>query len=537
MNFFIKVLEFTKGRINTFFDTMKFGITGTKYGALPRTEAVDIERATQTSIVPRFASYDNNPSYIRLYSDTYRYKHPEEYAPEKYAPDDDSEEDDPEEDDPEEDDPEEDYTKKKTLKYSHRPEKDDIEEHDIKEETLKHKNAAVEKDYLKDLDSTQAAFIVIKQNANTYIVHLLFTRETRIHFLKGKIPTILLRVLYLEQFKFGQNIPESYICVGTLDANNNRDQNQISFHQDNFPTYFISNPFETLFNNFIFNLFRGTPHYPQCGFLDFQTLINMVATTTGRDRTNELFSFLRGAKGRFAPFFAYLNSIITHATPDLLKMDEIESYYRSQGLDVPLEVREFVEKYNIYLTILRENERKFRRCLLSFADFSRANEKKANDTIQEFKNNATVTIEEDIIKKNLKKQNLVESSIYDPQIEEKKLFKNNQFSNDHVRINVDKFVYMKKTFVKGVSIIEVPPNLNYLIQLKDEMFEPTDTSRLLVARDTGMATLVPSTAGGKRKSKRNKSKRIRNTKKKYYFKKRRSSQKKNNNKKRKSKKS
>ena len=495
MEWFVNILKNTRGHIlNILNNTMKFGITGTKYGALPRTDTVvDIRRATQTSKVPRFASYDINPSYIRLYSDTYSYDHPEKEL--KHKKDDDDSDDDNNDDDDK------------------------------------------KKDYVKDLDETKAAFIVIKETVNKYIVHLLFTRDTRIEFLKGKIPTILLRVLYLEQFKFPQGIPGSYICVGTLDANNNRDQNQTAFHQDNFPAYFISDPFENQFNTFIYNLFHERPHYPQCGFLDFQTLINMVAITAGRDRTHELFSFLRGAKGIFAPFFAYLNSIITHATPDFLNIDEIIAYYQSLGQQVPQEVIDFVEKYNRYLTILRENERKFRRCLLSFANLNAANLNVAEATILAFKTNATATIEEDIITKNLKKQNLVGLTIYNPLIERKKLFKNNQFSDDPDRINVEKFVYMKKTFQMSGSIIKDPPNLNYLIQLKNEMFEPVDTSRLLLNRDDiGKATLVSSTetAGGKRKSKRNKSKR-RNTKKKYNQKKRRSSQRKCN-KRRKSKK-
>jgi uncharacterized protein YaiI (UPF0178 family) len=94
---------------------------------------------------------------------------------------------------------------------------------------------------------------------------------------------------------------------------------------------------------------------------------------------------------------------------------------------------------------------------------------------------------------------------------------------------------MKKTFAIDASIIKDPPNLNYLMQLKDEMFEPVGSPRLLVDRDTGMANLVLNapveivkTAGGK--SKRNKSKRRRNTKKNYNQKKIRSSQKKNNKK-------
>ena len=156
MEFFSQIYKLTSGHISNFFDTMKFGITGTKYGALPRTEAVvDIRRATQTSKVPRFASYDINPSYIRLYSDTYSYDHPEKELKHKKDDDDDDSDDDNNDDDDK------------------------------------------KKDYVKDLDATQAAFIVIKETVNKYIVHLLFTRDTRIEFLKGKIPTILLRVLLL----------------------------------------------------------------------------------------------------------------------------------------------------------------------------------------------------------------------------------------------------------------------------------------------------------------------------------------------------
>jgi hypothetical protein len=378
------------------------------------------------------------------------------------------------------------------------------------------------KEYTKDLDTTQAAFIVFKENSQRYRIVLIFTRDARIDFIRGKIPTILLRVLYLEQFKFGREPPQSYICVGTVDANNNKDQTQTAFHVDSFPRYFISYPLEEEFKTLYTYLFgQNTP--PDCGFLDFQTLLNFVAATAGRDKTHELFSLLPGAKGNFAPFFAYLNSLITHATPDFINFEEIEAYYKKEGLEVPEEVKDFVEKYNDYLEILRENKRKFRRELLSFTPMTDENRLFTEDIIRKFKEKATAVIENDIIVKNLDNF-LLGELIYKSEINHEILFKNDQFKNDSERENIERFVFMEKVFTIAESSNDNldNPNLNFLIQLKDKMFEPIG-QRLLVGREQNSATLVrhegvynPSSEFGG--SIRNKSKRRnkrRNTKKKH----------------------
>ena len=500
MEWFKNIIRITGDHISTLLNTIRLGITGTTYGDLPQTAVTNITDTTAVSKVPRFVSHATNPSYELLYEDTYSYN--------ENNPD---------------------------LKRKNKNDKNDKNDKNAVDGFKSRKKGNV-KDYVKDLDASQAVFIVIKESRSKYVVHLLFTRDTRIKFLRGKIPTILLRVLYLEQFKYGSTPPESYICIGTVDANNNRDQKQTAFHQDNFPSYFISDPLERIFSDTIQIFFPERPHYPQCGFLDFQTLITHLAVTTGRDKTHELFSLLRGAVGQFAPFFAYLNSIITHATPDYINMDEIIAYYNNIGKQVPQEVEEFVEKFNKYLTILRENKREFRRCLVSFADYNIVNLIKANETILQFYTNATATIEEDIITKNLNDY-LLKSPIYSPNIDRLLLFNNNQFLNDPDRINVDKFVYMRKTFIMEDTSNnnQNNPNLNYLIELKNKMFVPIEDTRLLVGRDNHEAVLVSDDAmlvsekgGSKTRQKRNKR---RNTKKRQNLKKgkrRRTNKKKHN---------
>ena len=474
MEWFTNIIRYAGDHISTLLNTIRLGITGTTYGDLPQTAVTNITDTTAVSKVPRFVSHATNPSYELLYEDTYSYN--------ENNPD---------------------------LKRKNKNDKNDKNDKNAVDGFKSRKKGNV-KDYVKDLDASQAVFIVIKESRSKYVVHLLFTRDTRIKFLRGKIPTILLRVLYLEQFKYGDT-KDQYICIGTVDANNNRDQKQIAFHQDNFPSYFISDPLERIFSDTIQTFFSERPHYPQGGFLDFQTLITHLAVTTGRDNTHELFSLLRGAVGQFAPFFAYLNSIITHATPDYINMDDIIAYYTKIGQQVPPEVVEFVEKFNKYLAILRENKREFRRCLLSFADYNIDNLDKANETIQQFYTNATATIEEDIITKNLNNY-LLGLPIYSPNIDRLLLFNNNQFLNDPDRINVDNFVYMRKTFeMKATSNNnDDDPNLNYLIELKNQMFKPIEDTRFLVNRRTHEATMK---AGSRSKTRQKKFQR-RNTKRK-----------------------
>jgi hypothetical protein len=140
----------------------------------------------------------------------------------------------------------------------------------------------------------------------------------------------------------------------------------------------------------------------------------------------------------------------------------------------------------------------------------------ATQTIQQFKTNATATIEEDIITKNLNDY-LLGSSIYDPNTNRQILFNNNQFSNDPDRDNIDKFVYMSKTFdLENTSNNnQNDPNLNYLIELKNKMFVPIEDTRLLVGRDNTGAMLVTASAagGGSRSKSRQKRNQRRNTKK------------------------
>jgi len=561
MSFIQNIITYARTGALNILNYIRSGVTGKLYGQLSSQEIVDVSRATATSKVARFVSYDTKPSYKKLYNDDISYDSLERekireilnQINEKITQNEKIK-----------------FQDKIFLKKLKKIYDDEFDDEDLNKIILtlntfmkKNKNTDPfpfdtklfskllqlkkdanlkiqrirKKDYTKDLDTTQAAFIIFKENPGEYKIFFIHTRDTRIDFLKGKIPTSFLRLLYLAQFKFEGHPPPSYICVGTVDANNDKDQNQTTFHVDNFPRYFISGTLEEDFKKLYTRLF-GQNAPPECGFLDFQILLNFVAATTGRDKADELFSLLPGAKGNFAPFFAYLNSLITHATPDFINLAEIEAYYQSLGQNVPPEVREFVEKYNDYLEILRENKRKFRRELLSFTPITDENRIFTEDIIRKFKEKATAVIKEDIIKKNLNDY-LIEKSIYDPEINNEILFENDQFKNDPERENIECFVFMEKTFfIQEFSNDDLNnPNLNFLIKLKDEMFEPIG-ERILIGRDEPSARLVRrevvdnlgSELGG---SKRNKSRQRRNTKKKLNkLIKRRSSQRKQNNKRR-----
>jgi hypothetical protein len=558
MSFIQNIITYARTGALNILNYIRSGVTGKLYGELSSEKMVDVFHATATSKVARFRSHDTKPSYKKLYNDDITYdleregkgkekrekiregKREREKIRETLNQ------------------INEEITQNKNIKFQDKIflkklkkiYDDEFDDEDLntiiltlntfmKRNTnpnpfdtklftklLQFKKDAKSKiqeignkEYTKDLDTTQAAFIIFKENPGEYKIFFIHTRDTRIDFLKGKIPTSFLRLLYLEQFKFEGHPPPSYICVGTVDANNDKDQTQTAFHVDNFPRYFISGTLEEDFKTLYTQLF-GKNAPPECGFLDFQILLDFVAATTGRDKADELFSLLPGAKGNFAPFFAYLNSLITHATPDFINLAEIEAYYQSLGQNVPPEVREFVEKYNDYLEILRENKRKFRRELLSFTPITDKNR----------------LFTEDIIIKNLN-EHLKDKSIYDPEINNEILFENDQFENDPERENIECFVFMEKTFfIQEFSNDDLNnPNLNFLIKLKDEMFEPIG-ERILIGRDEPSARLVRrevvdnlgSELGG---SKRNKSKR-RNTKKKYHFKKGRQTQRKQNNKRR-----
>jgi hypothetical protein len=545
-----------------FFNNIRLGVTGRLYGQLSLDEVADISRATAdisratadvslvtaTSSLPRFSSYDTNPSYKKLYDTDFTYDNldkekmikicKEMLKNDKNKPT---------------------HTKilnniitkieniepinidelKKiatqlidfnTDKLNSLTQYDLSELDIIKKKIYKQRNYA--KEYTKDLDTTQAAFIVFKIDPNTYKIYLIYTRDTRIEFIKGKIPTILLRVLYSENFKYGEHSPQSYICVGTVDANNDKDQKQTAFHEDNFPRYFISDPLEEDFKNLYDTLF-GKNSLPHCGILDFQTLLDVVTATTGRDSDNEVFSLLPGANGNFAPFFAYLNSLISHATPDFIDLEKIKADYRMQNIALPQEVIEFVERYNTNLQILRENNRKFRRELLSFTPMTQEYTRFTEDIITKFREKATSVIVENRITKNLIPY-LIGKSIYDKDITKKILFENDQFVNDFERNNIECFVYMEKTF-NGAELSNKDlnnPNLNFLIQLKNQMFAPIG-DRLLLGRADSSAILlqgqgIVTDAGGKRN--KSKQRQGRNTRKK--LKKMRSSQRKQNKKRR-----
>jgi hypothetical protein len=247
------------------------------------------------------------------------------------------------------------------------------------------KNQESKYDFL--LDTTQGVFFVLKTtNANTgkkeYKVNC-FSRETRKNFFLYKLEAVLIRTLYLEKLylnylkklkgrnklKLVDNLEKSYICFGTFDANQNRRQDLIAFHQDKFPFYFLPQFFQAKSKECVEKLFDLNPngfasHTPHYGFLDFLTKIKIMPITSAATQTQTQYRLASGPQGGWAPFFAYFNSLLSHATPDSIDMDELYKIYNG---NIPLEVLDFAVKFNKNLEELRKMNRKFRRALLSFA--------------------------------------------------------------------------------------------------------------------------------------------------------------------------
>jgi hypothetical protein len=426
----------------------------------------------------------------------------------------------------------------------------------ILENTIKQKTG-----YDKTLDTTQATFLIYKTTEAgraVYDCYILSSKETRKPLLIAKMHTLLIRELYDEKLylTYGQINPEikdklrqSYICIGTADGTPDRSQGQTAFHQDNFPTYPMPENLQRVFKitiNHLFNVRPGIPHIPFCGFLDFQTRTASMPVTAARDQDETIHRLAPGAKDEWAPFFAYLNSIITHATPDLIDINELNRIYKG---NIPRLVLEFAIRFNESLEELLTKKRQFRRVLLSFAPSIDKNIKNMETMIEAFKAGAAVEIE--INNGDITFINKI-ANPEEPQhwIEEKRfndiigisgsqgqwvqtseglaLFNNiddDGADGQTFRKHIEHYVYTHERFVEGVS-----SDLAEIQRLVDDMWRDKEVERvssITVSRDPR------STAGGKRKSKRNKSRRRRNTKKKLNkLRKRRLSQRKQNKKRR-----
>jgi hypothetical protein len=429
----------------------------------------------------------------------------------------------------------------------------------ILENTIKQKTV-----YDKTLDTTQAAFLIYKTTKSGRAVYDCYvsSRETRKKYVIPKVRTLFIRILYnerlyltygltreeIDQGKRNQ-LSKSYICIGTADGTADRSQGLTSFHQDNFPTYPIPENLQRVFKKTIIDLFnvpRGIPPIPFCGFLDFQTITDDdIPVTSGRTEDETMYRLAPSAKDEWAPFFAYLNSIITHATPDFIDIDELIRIYGGKEV-IPPSVLEFAVRFNESLRKLHAIKRQFRRVLLSFAPSNEKNIEIMKTMTRAFEAGAAVNIE--INDRNIEFTNKI-ANPEEPQhwIEEKRfndissskgqwiettdgpaLFNNiddDGADGQTFRENIENYVYTRVRFVEGES-----SDLAELQRLVEDMWRQNKVetvSSIIVPRDP---TSEPD-AGGKRKSKRNKSKRQRNTKKKHKLRKRRSSQRKQNKKK------
>jgi len=276
--------------------------------------------------------------------------------------------------------------------------------------------------YLVEKNATLAIGIVDKPDGHidSYDVTILFTRETRENWLNAKLKVILQRVFLMEL-----NIPilksnSKWAIVGTIDCQPDRNQRNTKFHQDNILTQFLpqidvynfnnNQPinFKDYFSNFFTLMFPSnppknpeifvpsetlftnpgvsnepispfkvfSPETAHVGILDYNSEIPIIAAAA-RYGDDYIFTVLPKTTNAYRGFLFYLNSIITHATPEELHISIIRQWFEDpvnrppyisdkefyRGFNTLDDLMQALEKYNELRDDLSNHARDFRRIL------------------------------------------------------------------------------------------------------------------------------------------------------------------------------
>jgi hypothetical protein len=256
-------------------------------------------------------------------------------------------------------------------------------------------------DYVYGTDSCQTAYLVEYVNS-TYKVTILFTRDNRPDWIKATLDVIMIRILLavgnLPVLSNPGNQCPDWAIIGSIDCQPDRDKANTGFHQDNILTNFIpdnvnginlrqrfefffrqtfpSNPPDVeRFDPVICPFGNGFPVYSPLtahfGILDYNSPIPIIAATS-RSENSYTFTILPASTDARRSFLFYLNSIITHSTPnpELIDVDNIEAWYNQNphqtdygGQATLQSLLIILREYNLLFDEMSIYPRNFRRLL------------------------------------------------------------------------------------------------------------------------------------------------------------------------------
>ncbi len=466
--------------------------------------------------------------------------------------------------------------------------------------------------FVYPIDTCQTAYLVEKTNSNNYRATILFTRETDDALIDAKLDVIMIRILTAEKNIPVLELTKRWAIVGTIDCQPDRNKSATGFHQDSILVEFIPNNVNGInlkqtFNDFFRNIFSPRNEYfdpmvngvsldnqenadshatlgfrvetfltAHFGILDYNSPIPIIAAAS-RNGDFYTFTILPAATDEFRAFLFYLNSIITHATPEPINEVAILIYYQQNPLPDPFtsigQLVASIRRYNEFLSEASKYRRDFRRllgkCIVPLKNpvLKKKDTEKINELKAIFKKNAThIYLDENppnppiteskapppdapIDKKNyegyddesestkkLKKSNSDSDSNFNPNIYTfaSKIYRSDTISILKEDINTiqgreNDTIIPKQFNVDRLAVDGAPAPALVEEEEEEEHDDDDDGNESDVEEvDLNKDSKKRKTGG---KSKRNKSKR-RNTRKKYYFKKRRSSQRKQNKKRR-----
>ena len=240
----------------------------------------------------------------------------------------------------------------------------------------------LENAYPYPLDTCQTVFLVEKKGVNIYDLTILFTRDPRGEWREATSNLIMQRILLTELKIPVLNSKAEWAIIGIIDCQPDRNKNTTGFHQDSISTIFLPKitvldfdneprEFTNYFSNFFQRMFPqpekfnpnapfdprnfvpvietirvATPTTAHAGVLDYKSTIPIIAAAT-QNGDEMVLTVLPKTTDSHRAFLFYLNSLLSHSTPEKLKIPYIEAWFLNPANRPPgMSDKEFFGGFN-----------------------------------------------------------------------------------------------------------------------------------------------------------------------------------------------
>jgi len=260
-----------------------------------------------------------------------------------------------------------------------------------------------ENEYPYPLDTCQTVFLVEKKEVNMYDLTILFTRDPRGQWREATSNLIMQRILLTELKIPVLNDNAEWAIIGIIDCQPDRNKNNTGFHQDSISTIFLPkikvfgfDNVQTELTSYFYNFFQrmfpqpevffpslhnygisvATPTTAHAGVLDYKSRIPIIAAAI-RNANKSVLTVLPKTTNEYRAFLFYLNSLLSHSTPERLNIPYIEAWFLNpdnrpagmsnkkfyRGFNSWEDLKKALEQYNELYDDSGDYARSFRRFL------------------------------------------------------------------------------------------------------------------------------------------------------------------------------